>query len=103
MIRYYLHILPILFTITSYAGTLKGKLLEASTGEPALGVAISVEGTNLHDISGLDGSFSISNLQKGSYRLSIRHISYAPMQKEFAIDGNETVRLDLTLEAAESL
>lgn len=99
--RSYLHTLLLLFTVTSLqAGTLKGKLLEAATGEPALGVVISIEGTNLHDISGLDGSFSIPNLQKGAYRLSIRHISYAPVQKEFAIDGNEVVQLDFTLEAA---
>ena len=101
MIRYSLHILLLLFTFTSlHAGTLKGKLLEAATGEPALGVVISIEGTNLHDISGLDGSFSIPNLQKGSYRLNIRHISYAPMQKEFAISGSEVVQMDFSLEAA---
>lgn len=85
------------------AGTLKGKLLEAATGEPALGVVISIEGTSLHDISGLDGSFSIPNLQKGAYRLTIRHISYAPVQKEFAINGNEVVQIDLLLEAAAGL
>ncbi|MGX5852980.1 TonB-dependent receptor domain-containing protein [Dyadobacter jiangsuensis] len=101
MIRNFLHTLLLLFTVTGlHAGTLKGKLLDAATGEPALGVVISIEGTNLHDISGLDGSFSIPNLQKGSYRLNIHHISYAPMQKEFAISGNEVVQMDFSLEAA---
>jgi hypothetical protein len=85
---------------TLSAGTLKGKLFEAATGEPALGVVIRIEGTNIHDISGLDGSFSINNLQKGSYRLSISHISYATVQKEFSIEDNETVRFELKLEAA---
>lgn len=103
--RNYLYILFLtcLLAFTSQAGTLKGRLLEAATGEPALGVVITIEGTNLHDISGLDGSFSIANLQNGSYRLSIRHISYAPMQKEFAINGNETLQLDLALEAAKDI
>jgi hypothetical protein len=93
-------LLLLLLSGTLSAGTLKGKLFEAATGEPALGVVITIEGTNIHDISGLDGSFSINNLQKGSYRLIISHISYAPIQKEFLIDGNETVRLELKLEAA---
>ncbi|MCF0074620.1 TonB-dependent receptor [Dyadobacter sp. CY261] len=102
MIQNFLHTFLLLLTVTSlHAGTLKGKLLEAATGEPALGVVISIEGTNLHDISGLDGSFTISNLQKGSYRLNIRHISYAPMQKEFTINSSETVQIDLSLDAAE--
>ncbi|OJV16854.1 MAG: TonB-dependent receptor [Dyadobacter sp. 50-39] len=101
MMRIYLHILLLLLSATTLqAGTLKGKLLEAATGEPALGVVISIDGTTLHDISGLDGSFSIPNLQKGSYRLTIRHISYAPVQKEFAIAGNEVIQMNLALEAA---
>jgi hypothetical protein len=104
MMRIYLHILLLLLSATILqAGTLKGKLLEAATGEPALGVVISIDGTTLHDISGLDGSFSIPNLQKGSYRLTIRHISYAPVQKEFAIAGNEVIQMELALEAAAGL
>lgn len=102
MIRTLLHILLLISSATILqAGTLKGKLLEAATGEPALGVVISIEGTSLHDISGLDGSFSIPNLQKGSYRLTIRHISYAPVQREFAVNGNEVIQMDLSLEAAD--
>lgn len=102
MIRTLLHILLLVSSATILqAGTLKGKLLEAATGEPALGVVISIEGTSLHDISGLDGSFSIPNLQKGSYRLTIRHISYAPVQREFAVNGNEVIQMDLSLEAAD--
>ncbi|ACT95922.1 TonB-dependent receptor [Dyadobacter fermentans] len=102
MIRTLLHILLLVSSTTMLqAGTLKGKLLEAATGEPALGVVISIEGTSLHDISGLDGSFSIPNLQKGSYRLTIRHISYAPVQREFAVNGNEVIQMDLSLEAAD--
>lgn len=85
---------------TLSAGTLKGKLFEAATGEPALGVVIRIEGTDIHEISGLDGSFAIRNLQNGSYKLSISHISYAPVQKEFSIGDNETVQFDLKLEAA---
>lgn len=102
--KIYLHILLFFVSVTSlHAGTLKGKLLEAATGEPALGVVLSIDGTNFHDISGLDGSFSIGNIQKGTYRLSIRHISYAPVQREFVITGSETVQLDLMLEAAAGL
>ncbi|MCE7073105.1 TonB-dependent receptor [Dyadobacter sp. CY327] len=82
------------------AGTVKGKLLEAATGEPALGVVVMIEGTDFHDVSGLDGSFIIPNLQSGSYRLIVRHISYALTQKEFTIDANEVVQLNLLLQTA---
>lgn len=102
--KIYLYTLLLFMAVTSlHAGTLKGKLLEAATGEPALGVVITIEGTDRQDISGLDGSFSISNLLKGSYRLNIHHISYAPLQKDFTITGNETVQLDFVLETAAGL
>jgi len=82
------------------AGTLKGKLKEAGSGEPALGVVVMLEGTNHQDVSGLDGAFVIRNLKKGSYKLIVRHISYTTIQKEFAIADDETIQLDLLLETA---
>ena len=84
----------------AFCGTLKGKLLEASSGEPAFGVIVMIEGTNLNDVSGLDGTFTISNLKQGTYQLVIRHISYTTVKKDFAISGDEVVRLDLSLDAA---
>lgn len=88
MIRRYLYILLLLFTFTSlHAGTLKGKLLEAATGEPALGVVIVVEGTNLHDISGLDGSFSIPNLQKAPTGLASGTFPILPFKRSLQSAG----------------
>ncbi|TLV01574.1 TonB-dependent receptor [Dyadobacter luticola] len=90
-----------LFLITligANAGTVKGKLSEAKTGEPALGVVVNIEGTSIHDVSGLDGSFSLSNLEKGTYQIIISHISYAPVRRELSITGDEVVQLDLALE-----
>ena len=86
-----------------FAGTLKGRLLEAESGEPALGVVVMLDGTNFQDISGLDGTFTIRNLKKGTYKLTIRHISYAIIQKEFSIGEDEIVQLDMALEAAAEL
>ncbi|WP_138484747.1 TonB-dependent receptor [Dyadobacter bucti] len=93
----------LLVSLSLNAGTIKGKLLEAASGEPALGVVISIEGTDYHGVSGMDGTFVIPNLKTGSYRLVTRHISYTVLQKEFTIGANETVQLELSLETAENL
>ncbi|MCF2499025.1 TonB-dependent receptor [Dyadobacter chenhuakuii] len=101
LIKFYTSLLlAMLSSSLLQAGTVKGKLLEAATGEPALGVVVMIEGTDFHDVSGLDGSFIIPNLQSGSYRLIVRHISYASTQKEFTIDANEVVQLNLLLQTA---
>lgn len=86
-----------------FAGTLRGKLTEAASGEPALGVVVMLEGTSYQDVSGLDGSFTIRNVKKGTYKLIVRHISYAIVQKEITISEDELVQLDMALGAAENL
>jgi len=86
-----------------FAGTLKGKLTEAASGEPALGVVVMLEGTGFQDVSGLDGSFTIRNVKKGTYKLIVRHISYAIVQKEFSISEDEVVNFEMALETAEDL
>ncbi|MCF2447692.1 TonB-dependent receptor [Dyadobacter sp. CY345] len=86
-----------------FAGTLRGKLTEAASGEPALGVVVMLEGTSYQDVSGLDGSFTIRNVKKGTYKLIVRHISYAIVQKEISISEEELLQLDMALGAAENL
>jgi hypothetical protein len=96
-------IFSLLATTPLFAATVRGKLLESASGEPALGVAIMIEGTSFNDVSGLDGTFAIHNLQKGTYQLIIRHISYATVRKDITITENETVELDLKLDPATEL
>ena len=84
-------------------GTLKGKLLEAASGEPALGVVVMIEGTQLNDVSGLDGSFAINNIGAGKYKLIVRHISYMTVEKDIAISGEEVLILDLKLDQAKEV
>ncbi|NIJ54527.1 TonB-dependent receptor [Dyadobacter arcticus] len=96
-------VLSILTSVILHAGTVKGKLLEAATGEPALGVVVTIEGTDFHDVSGMDGTYNIPNVKNGSYRLVTHHISYALLQKDFIISANQVVQLDLSLETASDL
>lgn len=99
--KLYLFIGLVICSITiSQAGTVKGKLREAASGEPAIGVAILITGTNFNDVSGLDGSFSIANLKTGTYHLTIRHLAYATVQHDITIHDEEVVNLDLALESA---
>ena len=104
--RYSFYLCLAAFIITSsfvVAGTLKGKLTEAASGDPALGVVVMLEGTGFQDISGLDGSFTIRNVKKGTYKLIVRHISYAIVQREFSISEEEVINFEMALEMAEDL
>ena len=99
--KFYIYLFALaFFSNVLAAATLKGKLLEASSGEPAIGVVVMIEGTDLSDVSGLDGTFSIRNVQKGSYKLIIRHISYAPVRQDLAVSVEGIIEMNVSLNAA---
>lgn len=78
-------------------------MTEALSGEPALGVVVFLEGTGFQDISGLDGSFTIRNVKEGKYRITVRHIAYATIQKEIVIRDDESVQFNISLDPSEDL
>ncbi|MEO6684948.1 MAG: carboxypeptidase-like regulatory domain-containing protein, partial [Dyadobacter sp.] len=101
--RFYFTIAFLVNSLSASAGTLKGKLLEAATGHPALGVVVMIEGTSFQDVSGLDGSFSIANISEGNYKLVVRHLSYQTIIKDFEISKSGQLQLDIFLEPAADL
>ncbi|PKK35900.1 TonB-dependent receptor [Siphonobacter sp. SORGH_AS_0500] len=87
-----------LISFYSWAGSIKGKVSELSSGEPITGAVIRVENTMYHDLSGYDGSYTIKNLPAGTYRVTISFITFQSTTKEVKISGTETVVLDAFLE-----
>lgn len=64
-----------MFTQTS--GTITGKIIEASTGEPVISANVILEGTMLGAATDLDGNYNISKIQAGVYNLRASCISYS--------------------------
>ena len=82
-----------------HAGTIKGIVLD-NNGETAMGAIVTLENTSLGAAVGLDGSFTITNVPKGSYKLRVNLTSYALLTKDVALaDDNETVTLNLSLQS----
>ncbi len=67
--------------ITAWAqaqnGKIRGTVIDDTTGETLVGVAIVVEGTGTGTITDLDGKFSL-DLEEGNYNLKVAYISYEP-------------------------
>ncbi|RQW08413.1 MAG: carboxypeptidase-like regulatory domain-containing protein, partial [Calditrichaeota bacterium] len=84
----------ILISTVLFAGTtgkIAGIVKDKNTGEPLIGVNITVEGTNLGASSDIDGSFIILNIPPGDYTLVAQYIGYATVRLE-----NVDVDIDLT-------
>ena len=62
--------------VFSQSGSLRGKILDESTGEELIGATIVVENTTNGAITDFDGNYSIDNLTAGTYNFRFSFISY---------------------------
>jgi hypothetical protein len=84
------------------AGTIRGRALDAATGEQLVGAAIVLEHTNLHAVSGLDGSYFIKNVPAGSYQVRVSYLTYLTVSQLVKLEAIETLALDFALEPGEA-
>ena len=76
---FFLLFLIISFGTFSFAqtGKITGKVINSKTGEPMIGVTITLKGTKKGAQSDLNGNYSISGLSTGTYTLECSYISFA--------------------------
>ena len=81
-------------TSAAWAGTtgkIAGKVLDATTQEPLIGVNVVLVGTNKGAATDLDGNYFILNIHPGNYQLKAMAIGYTSY-----IVNNVKVSIDLT-------
>src|SRR3990170_4576876 len=57
-------------------GILEGTVVDRETGEPLIGVSVTIIGTNLGDATNADGYFTVANVEAGIYDVRITNIGY---------------------------
>ena len=79
-------------------GVLRGRVLHASTGDPAVRVNVHVQGDGVQTgtVTDARGRYRIA-LPPGTYRVVWSGVSLRPAVREVTIAGGETQTLDLTL------
>ena len=93
-------ILPILilFSINSFAGEIKGRVLDANNGEALVGATVSVNNKSV--IVKLDGTYSLKNVAAGKYSVVVSYTGYKTSSKEVSLaTANETKVVDINLES----
>jgi outer membrane receptor protein involved in Fe transport len=92
-------ILPILilFSINSFAGEIKGRVLDASNGEPLVGATVSVNNKSV--LVKLDGTYSVKNIAAGKYAIQVTYTGYKSTSKEVVLaNANDIKVVDINLE-----
>ncbi len=81
----------IVFEISAQ-GYVRGKIIDAETGESLIGATVAIPGTTKGTITDFDGNYSLT-LDPGTYTLSISYVSYETQTFEEVevVDGEVTI------------
>ncbi len=60
----------------SQTGSIKGKVLDADSGEPVAGATVFVIGTYSGGFTDGEGNFTVANVKKGTYSVRIKFVGY---------------------------
>jgi len=78
-----------LFSLATYAQTLKGVVVDAETSEALIGASVVVGGTTTGTVTDIDGSFSLS-VKPGDATILISYIGYTTQTLNVSISGSQT-------------
>nr|MBA3727360.1 TonB-dependent receptor [Armatimonadota bacterium] len=79
------------------AGIIRGRISDAATGAPLVGVQVRVEGTTLGAQTAADGTYTITGAPAGSRALSTRRLGYGPQRAAVTIPASGDVTQDFAL------
>lgn len=96
----YLFFFLIIIPLNNFAATGKiaGKVTDAETREPLIGINVLIEGTTMGAATGLDGSFIINNVEPGVYTLVFSGVGYQKkIVTNVTVASDFTTRIDMVL------
>ncbi|WP_223649318.1 TonB-dependent receptor [Hymenobacter psoromatis] len=75
--------------LASWAGTIKGRVTDARTGEPLVGAVVFLQGTSYNGQVQLDGTFVLRNVPTGEYELVSQYISYEAKNQHVSLTATQ--------------
>jgi TonB-linked SusC/RagA family outer membrane protein len=78
-------------------GIIRGRISDAATGTPLVGVAVRVDGTTIGALTGEDGTYTITGAPAGARILTTRRLGYAPQRLAVTVPEAGDVTRDFAL------
>ncbi len=86
------------FCLGGNTGKIAGKVTDAKTNEPLIGVNVIIEGTTFGAATDIDGNYTILNIPPGTYVLKASILGYNPVTvKNVNVQTDLTTRQDFAL------
>jgi TonB-dependent receptor len=80
-------------------GTIQGKVVDVTTGEPLAGANVFIEGTSIGTASNLEGEYVLLNIPPGHYTLKVTYIGYNSVTYEINVQVDRAVVQYVAMEA----
>ena len=81
-------------------GRIKGRIIDAETGNPIIQASVLVVGTKLGAMTDFDGKFTINRLEPGTYDLRVTHLDYQTIEIiDVKVDSDKTTESNVKLTA----
>lgn len=91
----------ILFVAKLFAGTtgkIAGKVIDANTSEPLIGVNVVITGTSMGAATDIDGNYFIINIPPGIYEIKASLVGYSTVIiKNVRVSVDQTTRVDIQM------
>ena len=98
LLRKFFYLL-LLFSTFSYAqqkGSLSGKVIDKTTGEPLINAEVIIKETGKGTTTNEKGFYSLPSLPKGSYTIGYYYLGYQSVSKKITINGDAKQNISLT-------
>jgi len=86
--------------VAAQAGSITGKVTDASGGAPLEAARVLLTATNRIETSGREGQYTFRNVAPGTYQLRVLRLGYRPDTGSVVVTGTEATTLDFAMEAA---
>ena len=96
-----LSVLLFSITLSVFAEGVKGRVLDANTGEPLVGATVTIDKQSTY--VKLDGTFQFKNIGVGKYTVKVTYTGYLSESKDIQItSATETKVVDINLRSTSS-
>jgi TonB-dependent receptor len=93
----FLTIFVIQVSLAQGSGTIKGQVLDQTSGESLVGANITVVNTSIGGSADLDGNFILRLVPVGKWTLKVSYVGYKPIDLEVTVTNNATVQQNFRL------
>jgi TonB-linked SusC/RagA family outer membrane protein len=80
------------------AGTVTGRVLDATSQQPIVGATVAVVGTSIGSVTGTDGRFTLPGVPAGQHQLHATMVGFAEQTQSVTVTDGATATVDFSLQ-----